>query len=349
MSNLHPKSSLTDPVPADGRVVVTDVHAHVIVPEIRRDVVPGEAWRPSVRRDAEGRQVVEIDGRELRSMVQEVSDLDGILEAQAATGVRRVVLSPVISLLYPDVDAEAALERCRIQNDGIARLVSAGSGRVAGLGAVPLQDPELAATELRSLMLAGELRGVEIGASVRDAYLGDDRFEPFWAAASETGAVIFIHPTTRGFGSPVFAEYYLWNLVGNPLETTITAAHMALSGVLDRHPNLTVVLAHGGGALLSLRGRLRHGHAVQPVAGARLLDAPYDALRRFHFDTVVHDPELLRSLVEFAGVERVLLGSDFPFDMADPNPPETVRLAGLGADAEAAVLGGNAARVFGLT
>jgi aminocarboxymuconate-semialdehyde decarboxylase len=321
----------------------------VIVPEIRRDVAPGESWRPSVSVDSDGRQVVEIDGRELRSMVHEVSDLDGILVSQAAAGVRRVVLSPVVQLLYPNVDADVALERCRIQNDGIASLVRSAAGRVAGLGAVPLQDPELAAAELRTLMGAGGLRGVEIGASVRDVYLGDDRFEPFWAAASKTGAVVFIHPTTRGFGGLVFSEYYLWNLVGNPLETTITAAHMVLSGVLDRHPNLTVVLAHGGGALPALRGRLRHGHAAQPAAHARLLEAPDGAIRRFYFDTVVHDAALLRSLVEFAGADHVLLGSDYPFDMADPHPPETVRRARLGADAEAAILGGNAARLFGLT
>jgi aminocarboxymuconate-semialdehyde decarboxylase len=179
-------------------------------------------------------------------------------------------------------------------------------------------------------------------------YLGDDRFEPFWAAASETDAVVFVHPTTRGFGGPVFDEYYLWNLVGNPLETTVTAAHMVLSGVLDRYPNLKVILAHGGGALPTLRGRLRHGHGFQPAARSRLREDPDDAIRRFYFDTVVHDPELLRSLVEFAGADHVLLGSDYPFDMADPHPPQTVRRAALDPEAEAAILGGNAARIFGL-
>jgi aminocarboxymuconate-semialdehyde decarboxylase len=325
---------------------IIDVHAHVIVPEIRRELAPGETWRPFVELDAEGRQVVEIDGHAVRSMVRELSNLESILESQAAAGVGGVVLSPVVSLLYPDVDAEVALERCRIQNDGIARMVRTTPGRVAGLGAVPLQDPALAAGELRQLMAAGDLRGVEIGASIGDVYLGDDRFEPFWAAASETGATVFIHPTTRGFGGPVFGEYYLWNLVGNPLETTVTAIHMVLSGVLDRHPDLKVILAHGGGALLTLRGRLRHGHGFQPAVRARLRESPYDAMRRFYFDTVVHDPALLRSVVDFAGPDHVLLGSDYPFDMADPHPPETVRRAGLDPDAEAAILGGNAARIF---
>src|SRR5579875_1823781 len=117
-----------------------------------------------------------MDGRALRSMIREVSDLDRILESQAAAGVNRVVLSPVVTLLYPDAEARVALERCRIQNDGIARLVRAAPRRVAGLGGVPLQDPVLAAAELRQLMAARELRGVEIGASVHGAYLGDERF-----------------------------------------------------------------------------------------------------------------------------------------------------------------------------
>ena len=347
---MTPESPARKPASAsEGQAPTVDVHAHVIVPEVRREVAPGETWRPAVHLDPGGRQVVEIEGREVRSMVQELSNLDRILDAHAEAGVGRVVLSPVVSLLYPDVEAEVALERCRIQNAGIARMVRAAPGCVAGLGAVPLQDPELAATELRQLMATGELRGVEVGASVRDVYLGDDRFEPFWAAASQTGAAVFIHPTTRGFGGPVFGEYYLWNLVGNPLETTITAAHMVLAGVLDRHPDLKVVLAHGGGGLLALRGRLRHGYGSQPAVRARLAEAPYDAMRRFYFDTVVHDPELLRSLVAFAGAEHVLLGSDYPFDMADPHPCETVRRAGLGSEAEAAVLGGNAASLFGLT
>ena len=349
MSDLDSSASRAQPISAEHHGPVTDVHAHVIVPEIRREVAEHETWRPAIRIDADGRRVVEIDGRAVRSMVHEVSDLDGILDAQAAAGVSRVVLSPVVSLLYPDAGPEAALERCRIQNEGIARLVRTAAGRVAGLGAVPLQDPELAAAELRQLMGAGALRGVEVGASMKDVYLGDDRFEPFWATASETGAIVFIHPTTRGFGGQVFGEYYLWNLVGNPVETTITAAHMVLAGVLDRHPHLKVVLAHGGGALAALRGRLRHGYAVQPAARARLNEPPDDAIRRFHFDTAVHDPVLLRSLVEFAGADHVLLGSDFPFDMADPHPAETVRRAQLGPAAEAAVLTGSASRLFGLT
>ena len=161
-------------------------------------------------------------------------------------------------------------------------------------------------------------------------------------AAEETGALVFVHPSTRGFAGP--DEHYLWNTVGNPVETTVAAAHMVTSGVMERHPDLKVLLAHGGGAVTTLRGRLRH--ASQHLAAAPNVDVEA-SLRRFYYDTVTHDPAVLRALVDFAGHERVLAGSDHPFDMADPDPAETVRASGVSLTAAAAILGGNAEVLLG--
>jgi aminocarboxymuconate-semialdehyde decarboxylase len=150
------------------------------------------------------------------------------------------------------------------------------------LGAVPLQHPELAAAELHALMDTGGFAGVEVTASVIGSYLGDPRFEPFWTAAEECDALVFVHPTTRGFEAAAFAEHYLWNLVGNPVETTLAAAHLVLSGTMDRHRGLRVLLAHGGGAIVALSGRLRHGHehitAAGPPAASGLDDAAQAAV-----------------------------------------------------------------------
>ncbi len=325
-----------------------DVHAHVIVPEITREMGRGEAWRPHVHRDEEGAQVVELGGREIRAAIAEFVDVDGILAAQHEAGVERVLLCPWVPLLYYDADPDEGLRRARIQNEALAALVRERPERVAALGALPLQDPELAAGELRALMEEGALRGVEVAASVRGVFLGDDGFEPFWAAAEETGALVFVHPTTRGFESPAFQSYYLWNTVGNPLETTTTAAHMVMAGVMERHPGLRVLLAHGGGALPALRGRLRHAHGFQPEARARLRESPEDSIRRFYFDTLTHDEELLRALIDFAGADHVLLGSDYPFDMGDARHVDTVHALGLAPTVEAAVLAGNAERLLGL-
>ncbi len=322
---------------------VTDVHAHVIVPEIQRDGA-GEDWRPRVRREGEG-AVVEFGGREIRSMTREVADVETMLAISGRLGVERLLLSPWVPLLYLNAEPEAGLERCRIQNRALAELQATHRGLIAAIGAVPLQDPELAASELPAVRAAG-LAGVEIAASVGGVYVGDPRFEPFWAAAEETGSLVFIHPTTRGFSDPVFEGHYLWNAVGNPLETTIAAAQMTMSGLMERHPGLRVILAHGGGALPALRGRLAHAHSFQPQARADLGESPRESIRRFYFDTITHDRDLLRALVDWAGADRVLLGSDYPFDMGDQDPVASVRALGLEREAEEAVLGGNAERLL---
>jgi aminocarboxymuconate-semialdehyde decarboxylase len=323
--------------------VIVDCHVHVIVPEITRDAAPGEDWRPRVHAE-DGRQVVEMGGRAIRAVVHEFVDVEAILAQRASVGIDHVVLSPLVTLLFGDAEPEEALERGRIQNAALSEIVRAHRGRVSALGAVPLQDGELAARELRALIAGGALAGVEVPALVGGRPLGDERFEPFWEAAEDTGALVFVHPTTNGFPVPAMQDLYLFNLVGNPMETTLTAAHLVLSGVLERRPRLRVLLAHGGGAVLALRGRLRHGHAAVAAAGGRLTEAPEASLARLYYDTITHDPGVLAQVAAFAGAGRVLLGSDHPFDMADPDPVATARAAGLDPEA----LGANAARLLGL-
>ena len=319
-----------------------DVHAHVIVPEITGE----DAWRPKVWTDDAGKQVVKLGGKQIRAAVHEFVDVDGILAAQEEAGVDRVLLCPWVPLLYYDAEPQDGLTRARIQNEALSGLVRRHPDRVTALGAVPLQEPELAASEVQALMDEGVLRGVEVAASVRGVLLGDDCFAPFWEAAEETGALVFVHPTTRGFDSPAFHDYYLWNTVGNPLETAATAAHLVLAGVMERHPGLRLLLAHGGGALMAVRGRMRHAHGFQPQARARLREAPDDSIRRFYFDTLTHDDALLRALIEYVGHEHVLLGSDYPFDMGDARHVDTVRALGLSPKLEAAILAGNAERLL---
>jgi aminocarboxymuconate-semialdehyde decarboxylase len=328
--------------------VIIDTHAHIIVPEITREVALEETWRPRVVWE-DGQQVVEFAGKRIKSAIHEFVHIEAILEAQLSAAVHRVLLCPWVSLLDYDADPDEGLRIGRIQNQALARLAQAYPDRVSALGSVPLQDPELAARELETLMKEPGLHGVEVAASVRGTYLGDDRFGPFWATAEATGALVFIHPTTRGFNLPAFNDYYLWNTVGNPLETTITAAHLIMAGVMETHPRLKVLLAHGGGAILSLRGRLRHAHTFQPQAKARLKESPEQALKRFYFDTITHDPDLLRTLVDYVGPDHVLLGSDYPFDMGLARPAEIVHALELSPADEMKILGGNAARLLGLS
>jgi aminocarboxymuconate-semialdehyde decarboxylase len=289
--------------------MIVDAHAHVIVPGLGADV----EW-------TDGAQVVRYGGREIRSALREFSDVSRIVEEQDASGVDVVVLAPWVNLCGVEVER---------QNEALASYVS---DRVWALGTA--ETPE----QLVELMHDGRLCGVEIPATV----LGDDSFDELCSAAEETGALVFVHPSTRGFALPVMEEHYLWNTLGNPFETTVNAARFVLSGLADRHRNARILLAHGGGALPALRGRLAHEAEVHATG----VDVRA-AIGRFYVDTVVHDVEVLRGLVDFVGAERVLLGSDYPFDMGVERPAEIVRALQLPAQDEAAILGANAKRLLG--
>ena len=304
-------------------------------------------WRPAISRDG-GRYRLAFRGRDIGSVVSEFTDVDTMLGQAAATGVDRLLLSPWISLVPAEADQATARAVCEVHNTALAARAAAHGGRVSAVGAVVLQDPGLAARQIADLVTGYGLVGAEIPASVGGRYLGDDFFLPVWEAAEQAGAVVFIHPTTRGFAVPALEQYYLWNSVGNPMETAIAGAHMAMAGVLERHPRLRVVLAHGGGALPMVRGRLRRAVAVRPEARARLAGDPDAALRRFYYDTVTHDQDLLADLVRYAGPGQILLGSDRPFDMGTDDPVGEVRALGLGPAEEESVLGGTAAALLGV-
>lgn len=326
--------------------MIVDCHCHIVPAEMTTAAVP-ERWRPALRRGEDGRVAVGLAGKVIRSIVGEFTDVAEMLSQAAAQGVSHLLLSPWIMLV--PVDAELGLARhvCQVQNEALSALAAARPAEISALGAVPLQDPAAAADCLRELMRLPGLRGAEIPASVAGSYLGEDRFEPFWAAAQETGALIFVHPTTTGFGLPALSPYYLWNSVGNPMETTVTAAHLAAAGVLERHDGLRILLAHGGGGLHAVRGRLERAFAVRPEARAASAEGPAASLRRFYYDSLTHDRALLADLVAFAGADRVLLGSDRPFDMGSDHPVDEIR-ALRQPEAEELILSGNARHLLGI-
>ena len=256
-------------------------------------------------------------GRSIRSALREFADVARIVEEQDRAGVDVVVLAPWVNLCGVEVER---------QNEALASYVSE---RVWALGTATTAD------ELAAAMSDGRLRGVEIPAS----FMLEPGFEDFCSAAEESQALVFVHPRTRGFALPVMEELYLWNTLGNPFETTVSAAHFVLSGMADRHPDVRLLLAHGAGVLPALRGRLAHEALVHDTG----IDV-CAAVRRFLVDTVVHDVDVLRGLVDFFGADHVLLGSDYPFDMGVARPAEIVLALGLPDDDEALILGANAER-----
>ena len=331
---------MSDVAPSLG---VVDAHSHIVVGDL---FAGDDALDPSFAelRDVTGRARLFAGGRELTSVVGEFVDPVRIAAEAAVAGVDHLVVSPWVQLLPMQLPAFEARRRCEVQHAALARLVASDPARFSAVGAVPVDYPTEAVAVLREACAAG-LSGVELAASAGN-YLGDEGLEPFWAAAEELGALLFVHPATRGISLRALDDHYLWNTVGNPAETAIAGAHLVLAGVLERHPGLRVLLAHGGGALPAVCGRLAHGQRAVAAARGRLHEPVESSIARFYFDTVTHDARQLRRLVDDFGSDRVLLGSDRPFDMGDPDPAGTVRALGLEPADEAAVLGTNAARLL---
>jgi aminocarboxymuconate-semialdehyde decarboxylase len=210
----------------------------------------------------------------------------------------------------------------RVTNEAVAAHCGLGGGRLSGLGTVPLQHPSLAVEELAYATGTLGLKGVSVSTVVGHRELADPAHEPFWAAASATGAVVLIHPWGCGLGSRLAANY-LGNTVGNPAETTVALSHIIFSGLLDRYPGVKLVAVHGGGYLPFYLGRSDHAWKVRPDAQGCSLP-PSEYIRRMWFDSLVYTPEALRMLVAAAGADRVMLGTDYPFDMGvDPASPSS--------------------------
>jgi aminocarboxymuconate-semialdehyde decarboxylase len=248
-------------------------------------------------------------------------------------------------LLRHDLPATDAIDYCRLMNDGLAAAAAGSAGRIHVLAAVPLQDPAAAAREVARAVEELGCLGAVIATNVAGRVeLDDPSLSPFWAVAEALGALVFIHPHDVA-GVSRMRDYHLRNLVGNPLETTLGASRLIFGGVLDRHPGLRVLLAHGGGSLPWLTGRLDRGFQVRTECRTTS-QTPSRWAARFLYDTVLFDPRAVRMLVDAVGAHRVVLGSDFPFDMGDPDAVSTVERALDDPEARREVLSGNADRIL---
>jgi aminocarboxymuconate-semialdehyde decarboxylase len=319
-----------------------DVHAHILTEETIR-LLQSEAPKvaPKLTEVDDQFGTLDVAGNVYRHFPRGGWDLERRLQDMAAAKVDLQVLSVCPqTFLYAQPPALAATF-ARIQNEQLAKLAKARPDRFLAIATVPMQAPKLAADELRHAMRVLGLRGMQIGSNIAGKNLDDPELEPVWAAAGELGAFILLHPINVA-GADRLKSYYLGNLIGNPLDTTIAAACLVFSGVLERHPALKICLAHGGGFVPYQAGRFLHGWHVRKEPKSKLPKPPTDSLRRFFFDTIVHSKEVLEFLVGNAGANRVLLGSDYPFDMGMPDGVLQVRGLAIPAVDQAAILGSRA-------
>lgn len=324
-----------------------DIHAHFF-PERFLRLVEQEGGAAGARVDRSnpaGPRLV-IGGFATPPIVPAFWDLDLRLQAMNRQGVGVQALSLTVPMAYfaPGGLGQRLAEAF---NEALAEAHTAFPDRFVGCATLPMQEPALAVAELERAARLPGVRAVYLGTNVNGRELSDPAFTPVFARCQDRKLPVLLHPI-HVVGAERLEPFYLHNLLGNPFDTAIAAAHLVLGGVLDRFPRLMICLPHAGGALPYVAGRLQHGQRVRPEArdGAR---RPFTAyLRRFTYDTISHSPRALRFLVDLVGADRIMLGSDFCFDMGYDRPREMVRRLGLKAADEARILRGTAARLLGL-
>jgi aminocarboxymuconate-semialdehyde decarboxylase len=277
------------------------------------------------------------------TLVRSFYDPAAKLAELEARGLEAAVVSAAPPLFYYEVDPEAGEAMCKAVNDGLREFCAHDPDRLRWMAHVPLRRPERAAQVLEEQRRAGCV-GVEVGSNVAGQRLDDPALEPFWAAAERLHLPVMIHPAYNP-PHPALGDWYLQNVIGNLLETTITAERLICAGVLDRHPRLVVVLVHAGGYFPYQAGRLRHARTVRPELAGTPTD-PWAYVGRLRFDTIAHDPAALAYLVSRVGAEHVVMGTDLPFDMATPQPWAELQAA-VGPERARRVAEDNPAQLYG--
>jgi len=317
-----------------------DIHTHILTQETAALLSQAGAKVTITPDDAES-AALDVGGVVYRPFPTGGFDIARRLQDMDATGVDVHVLSATPQTYLYKQEAALGATTSAIQNDQIAKHIAAHPTRFMGIATLPMQDPKLAADELTRAMTKLGLRGAMFASNILGKNLDDPSFEPLWAAAEELGAFMFIHPNNVA-GAERLKSYYLVNLIGNPLDTTIAAACLVFGGVMDRHPRLKVCLAHAGGFMPYQAGRWIHGWRVRPEPKKNIRQEPATIVGRFLYDTIAHSDESLAFLIERAGAARVMLGSDYPYDMAMMDCVAHVRGLKISDADKAAILGNRA-------
>lgn len=350
MWNSYGPTVARPPDPTDRSAVAglptIDIHAHVAIreaalfaaPHLDPATIPLAHFASDETRALNKRQEADRATRMGGEDPARIADLD-------AAGIAMQLVMPPPPQCYYTVPLEIAVPASRMVNDGLAAFAARRPDRYVALGTVPLADGPEAARELERAMGLG-LKGVQILTTVAGREISEEALAPFWAAAERLGALVVIHPNGFTEGTRL-TEHYLNNTLGNPLETTIALHRLILDGVLERHPGLKLLAVHGGGFLGSYVGRIDHAWGARSDGRAALPRPPTSYLKQVFVDTVVFTPAQLRGLVEFFGADHVLMGTDYPFDMAEADPIGHVLSAGLSSEDVAAIVGGNARRLLG--
>jgi aminocarboxymuconate-semialdehyde decarboxylase len=315
-------------MPTNGIPAHVDVHAHYLAPSVVEAISSGE-FEPHVRiLDSPEGLRLKFPTTVSRPLMPAMTDLDERLVHLDERGLDVQVLSPWIDTFGYDLPQEVAIQYHAKLNEGMAEAVRAFPDRFRFFASVPLPWGAAAASALTDAVGRLGAVGSMIGTNVAGRPLDDPHFGPLWETSAQLGVPVELHPVDVA-GQDRLDRYQLDNFLGNPFDTTIAATSLMFGGVLDRYPDLDVVLLHGGGYFPYAVGRLDHGRKARGVA-RKLKQAPAEYLQRFYYDTIVYDATALETLARLVGVDRLLIGSDYPFDM-EPDEILSTLMAALGA------------------
>ena len=331
-----------------GRSIRIDIHCHYLNREVAAEVAhlnPAQ-HEPSVT--FANALTREVNVRQMQDRAPKLSTIEVRLKDMDRMGIDIQAVSPAPNQTYYWAEPGFGAELARRVNDRLAEIVAKWPDRFVALGTVPLQNADLAVAELERCVNKLGLRGVEINPSVNGMDLTDPRLnlEKFFAKAQELDIILFMHPVGFTQGERLM-DHYFNNVIGNPLETTVAASHLIFDGVMERNPKLKVVLPHAGGFLAHYWARMDHAHRARPDCRTVIKKAPSSYLRKFYFDTITFDTQMLRHMIDKYGPGQVLLGTDYPFDMGEEDPVGLIKgVPGLKSDEQQQIMGGNAARLL---
>ncbi len=325
-------------------VRAVDIHAHYF-PQTYFDLfnTEGQRYNAEFRMTEKGfffKTPSESNGplpAKFIDLKQRLADMD-------AQGVSVQALSLTGPMTYW-AEGEFAHKLAMTWNDGAVAAHKANPDRFVVLATLPMLDPDRAADELNRVTKLPGVRGVYMGTNIEGRDLDDPLFEPTFRRIEALGLPVFLHPLPPILGGKRLQPYSLTNLVAYPLDTTVAASHLIFGGVMDRHPNLVVVLPHAGGALLNIVGRLDHGWNVIPAAKLSA-QTPSAYLHRFMYDTIAHSKPLMEFILSQVGADRVMLGSDYCFPVGYERPVEVVEELRLNSEQRKMILGGTAAKLL---
>jgi aminocarboxymuconate-semialdehyde decarboxylase len=325
-----------------------DIHSHFLPREcFNTPENKSRKFRPSIIRDPSGKEFMYLDGIQINPDIEQLFDPERRIQDMKKAGYDMQALSP-LPIFYYSADVETALSLCREENEAIAGMVKDHPDSFIGLASVPMQNTTMAVKELEYAVKKLGLSGVEINTNVDGKNLDEPEFLPFFAAAQEMDVPVFLHPHFIA-GAERMKKYYMTNLVGNPLDTSIAIASIIYGGVLEKLPKLKLIFSHAGGNIPYIRGRIDHGYKVIPECHNAIPRPPSEYLKLMYFDSIAHYGAALNFMIGNQGIDRIVMGTDYPFSMGDLDPVNSINKIHLSKQDSEKIMWSNAAALFKLS